>query len=179
MPSKLKKANAKFAKMSKTQKRVAIAKDVIAQIKCEKFIPETSIYVSFAKPLGPKDEGKELQKLLPLVGECTVCARGALFLSSVRKFNACEFQGVDVVSNTNISFKIERVYDGVCHEIRSEQESKFFSDYQMSMIESAFERRSMNKNGCEPQGAVLDRCLHFGDFPSITTLTDSSPSVRT
>ena len=67
-----------FNQLSKPAKRVALAKDVIAQIKSEKYISTSGIYGKARDAWGD---------VIPLadfksVGDnCTCCAKGALFIS--------------------------------------------------------------------------------------------------
>lgn len=77
-------------KLTRKQMAVAIAKDVIAQIKCRKYTPEAGIYVCGADDNIPVTAigNKQLQPFLKAGNlKCEVCAIGAVFLSSVRLFN--------------------------------------------------------------------------------------------
>lgn len=92
MKRKLQKAKAlpRKRKLTRKQMAVAIAKDVIAQIKCHKYTPESGTYVSGADDSIPTDAigCKQLQPFLKKKDlQCEVCAIGATFLSSVRLFN--------------------------------------------------------------------------------------------
>ena len=85
----------KKAKLTKEQtKIVAILKDALAQLKAEVFVASTGIYVDWGldgKISEIKNKKEELKKYLPeLVTKqkpCEVCAKGAIFLSGIRKFN--------------------------------------------------------------------------------------------
>lgn len=85
--------NKKFKSMSHKEQRIAIAKDVILQLGKGK-IQAAHVYFNFTK--GGWDvfekEAKSrkevnLQSFLKQSVECEVCAKGALFFSSVRKRN--------------------------------------------------------------------------------------------
>jgi hypothetical protein len=73
--------NAEFAGMTKMEKRVALAKDVLTQMELQNFIPTPGTYIdSFGgydkDEFGVTDYGK------PIIQEtCNVCALGALTLS--------------------------------------------------------------------------------------------------
>lgn len=88
-----KRANARFAKLSRNEQRVAIAKDVLKQIKAQSYIPSYGKYLD--APLGKHpepftfsaslEEPINLQNIIPT--RCSVCAIGALFVSMVRVGN--------------------------------------------------------------------------------------------
>lgn len=93
--SKIKEKNKSFSKLGKMQKRVMIARDVIAQVKAKKFKVKTGTYcdLKINKKYKPEVEGElELQSLMEsgVVEKCTVCAIGGIFASKVsigNKFN--------------------------------------------------------------------------------------------
>lgn len=107
--------------MSKADKRVAIARDVIQQIKAGQFIMECG---SWAEPCAPKKTKISQESLTvgqPLSCEC--CATGAMVLSSLRMFNVAVFKEIEekhVVSHLR----------------------KHFDEEQVKMIEHVFERGS-------------------------------------
>lgn len=85
---KLKSQNEAFEKMSKSEKRIAIAKDVIASIKSGKYNAQKEVYCSI--DVNPEynfeKKGKsELQTLMHsgAISSCTVCAIGGIFASKV------------------------------------------------------------------------------------------------
>jgi len=77
--------------MTKAQKRVAIAKDVIKQIAARNFRPKGGIYVSLAKPeAGMGDYETTADKAFFNARKrkpCVVCAKGAMVCSTIRLFN--------------------------------------------------------------------------------------------
>jgi len=72
--------------------RVAVAKDALKQIELEKFIPTCGNYIddNFENFLGSRDKDEQVQKALKQFqrkNSCSMCARGAILLSTIRKFN--------------------------------------------------------------------------------------------
>lgn len=130
----LKREKDEYKKMTKAEKRVAIAQDVIAQIKCETYVPQSGVYVDIDTSEKSDDIGQDLddieQKSADLLitegmVQCTVCAKGAMFMSHIRKdsdtctlSDAMEGQDENVIEN--------RLTDT-------------FSEEQLDLIESAFE----------------------------------------
>lgn len=118
------KKNAEFAIMTKSQKRVAVAKDVIASLKSgqikaiqgtwveplrrENFVPENKV--------GDVEFCDILNKT-----KCKCCGLGALFVEAVKRFN--KFKSVADVDHYD-------VYDYL---------DKIFSEEQLNMIECTFE----------------------------------------
>lgn len=87
LKAELKKQNAAFTKMTRTEKRIAIAQDVILALKKDRYYASPGTYCDLVFNHG-KDlvEGKvELQTLLHdgVVQQCDVCAIGSLFMSKV------------------------------------------------------------------------------------------------
>jgi len=84
----IKEHNARFAAASPAERRVMVAKDVIAQIKAKRFFATEGTYVDAvdAIPDGTRMDAP-LRNILKKVPECHVCAKGAAFLSLVRLAN--------------------------------------------------------------------------------------------
>ncbi len=125
----IREANNNFDKMTAAQKRVAIAKDVIAQLGKEKYNAESGTYLQLDESL-PSNKKQQLIDIFadPEMPTCTVCARGAMFCSAVRKFNDCTVGNVNGSDASNLVSSNFQKY-----------ERKFFSYKQVSLIESAFE----------------------------------------
>jgi hypothetical protein len=106
-----------------SEKRVAVLKDAIAQIKRETYVLKESngyvqeeltynikTLVEAAETLEPGSSKKlQLQKyldrLLKEISTCEVCAKGALLLSSIRKFNHVTLQEVEECDLENMASK--------------------------------------------------------------------------
>jgi hypothetical protein len=149
LAKQVKKNNKAFEKMEPNEKRIAIAKDVIAQLNSEKFLAAESCYLSFEgdsateeafkKAMSKATEETEFRDILKKVPQCEVCARGAMFASAVRLFNdfnvgamrKCEEDGGDS-SPSYVSIKTV--------------EKRYFSKLQVGLIELAFEGESNISN---------------------------------
>lgn len=125
------KANKEFSKLTASEKRVSIAKDVIKQLKAGSFIAAHRVYVR-SKQLQSKietlgfDDSCELKSLLPTV-TCECCAKGSLFLSEVSKRNKYK-----VDSSTSIFCDIDS-------ETITNRLNNLFTKNQLDLIETAFE----------------------------------------
>jgi hypothetical protein len=120
----------KYEKMSRTEKKVAIAKDVIAQIKAKKL----KVASGYGYVVGDLiDDLDVLKKYLPsqeiackMQKECSVCARGAMMLSRVAKFNNYEF----TASMSKIGIDNEDTFDAL---------KDAFTQHELDIIECCFE----------------------------------------
>lgn len=112
--------NSNFQAMPKEEKRVAIAKDVIAQIKAERYTPKKGSYVKFKNKCKLK-LGESIQQNFDKVN-CNVCAIGSMFMSDI-KFNN--------------KFTLDNfIYSG---EEQAKKLSKYFSNRDLNLIEYVFE----------------------------------------
>lgn len=107
---------------TKAQQRVAIAKDVLLQINLKKYTPSTGTYVATndGNDGHTMNQGALRDKHAPA---CTVCAKGALCLSAIRKFNS---------------------YGGTAGKLGDDEGvmkvlKRFFGHRQTELIEAAFE----------------------------------------
>jgi hypothetical protein len=114
----IKEWNEYFNSLTPAQKRVAIAKDVIEQVKAEKYFARNRTYIDFYNKL----EG-EIQSNFNKV-KCECCALGAMFLSDVKYTNQCTFEQA---KSTSFSFDEE-------NRLRN-----YFDVEQLILIEAAFE----------------------------------------
>jgi hypothetical protein len=138
----IKKDNKDFEKLPINEKRIAIAKDAISQLKKEKFLAVESCYISFEgddameaayeKAITKAEDETEFRDVLKKVPQCEVCARGALFVSSVRLFN-----------NFNVGAmkkcEAEEGNNSPGYDSIKKIEKRFFSVNQIGLIELAFE----------------------------------------
>ena len=118
------KKNALFKKMTPAQRRVAIAKDALKQVSRGKWEAESRVYVTFDNLSKP-----EVLNTCDLTEQdCRVCARGALFLAAVHKFNDFDFS------------KIDNDYIGEIHSSDfGNVETRLWSEEQLEEIEFIFE----------------------------------------
>ncbi len=118
--TQLKKWNDYFNSLTKPQKRVAIAEDVIKQIKAKKYTAKESTYLYISTTV---EDEEQLQSNFNNV-QCDCCALGGLFLSEVKFNNSCTIgeandYDFDVKGDTRLQ--------------------KYFSIEQLILIEAAFE----------------------------------------
>ncbi len=76
------KKNVAFSKMTMMEKRVALAQDVLASLKAEKYVAESGTYVQLCNT--ERNVGNTIQNLLKEGVQCNVCAIGSLFVSRVK-----------------------------------------------------------------------------------------------
>lgn len=117
----IEKWNNYFNSLSTEEKRVAIAKDVLAQIKDKRLIPMSMIYFVINTTL---DESSSIQANLNKV-TCHACALGSLMFSHIKYNNKVTVrEGSSICNNNSIS---ERLKD-------------YFDRTQLNLIETAFEK---------------------------------------
>lgn len=154
------KREAIFKKASATQKRVLIAKDVIAQIKAKKIKPESGTFVSVEKVKGfissseadkrtgawnyamnrlSDSAGSEADVrqlyLENTIQQCSCCALGGMFMS-------CTLYNNNTTVG-NLSYAADDIGDVILNEDNTEPLpnglNKFFSVAQLKLIEQTFE----------------------------------------
>lgn len=130
-----------FRALSPEEKRVAIARDAIAQIHEGRYRALRGIY--FNLPFDPEYRNRELRDVLSVAPTCTVCGLGACFASVIRLddalvVNAAEQVLYGQVLNYNKG-------DGAMGDRLKE----FFTEYQLDLIECAFEMDDSNADSLE------------------------------
>ncbi len=121
--TQIKKWNESFKRLSKPEQRVAIAKDVLAQIKAKKYIPYTRDYIRLK--FGSPTSGS-VQKQFDEIN-CHVCAIGSLFMSKVKFTNKCDFENIPSGSE------------------QAKQLEKYFSKKDIALMEYVFEDFDLNE----------------------------------
>lgn len=126
-------------RLTKAEKRVAVAKDALKQLHTEKYLAETGTYIgcNIDDTLGSDWRPDQAQKELKTMKPCSVCARGALLLSAVRKFNEATVS--DVL------------------QTKEWPSADLFGWEQLSLIEAAFEL--WEENGGKP----MPKAFAFGN----------------
>ena len=146
------KQNAAFNRLTTLQKRVAIAKDAIAQIQSGKYKPTTGKYIELNNSLKILGSGsKSLQDAFLNATKCQVCARGALFVSQICKGNKCSLSDIGL----HESDRYINLYNFKDHE------SKIWDEETIYLIESCFEKREM----CEESSVAysdIEAAIHYG-----------------
>jgi len=135
------KSNAAFKKATKAEKRVMIAKDVLAQIKAKRYIPESGTWVDANWNIrGGIDEIHETDSVQKLFADrtietCSVCALGGLFMSCTNLNNNTCVSDINYGGEgTEIG---ERIQGG---DTLSNGLNKIFSKKQLQLIEVYFEK---------------------------------------
>jgi hypothetical protein len=128
------KRNALFAKMPKARKRVAIARDVLAQLGT-KIVAITGQYL--ASDLRQLNAADQLQKHLVKIKTCKACALGAMFVCGVQIANDLTVRDSGLDSTGRLR-GIDRTRSTANVYLR-----RFFSREQLALIESAYEVTDM------------------------------------
>jgi hypothetical protein len=146
--------NAAFAKLSKAQKCVAVAKDVIEQIKLEKYQAKQQVYVNFLE-VPASYPGLDDYNYIPVSSDqfqeatlhdktvCQCCGIGGCLLSMVRLGNSVSLEDAAEVDDQDFITK---------------QLSKIMSRRQIRMIELAFEE----EGHADFSDTINNRCIVFG-----------------
>lgn len=163
----LKKRNEWFSSLSKADKRVEIAKDILIQLDKENYEAHSGIYVYISnfdidnkKNLLAFED--DIQANFDKMNTCEVCAIGACIMSIARLGNSLTFGDV-------IDIDIENDNDNVENKIKS-----IFSPKQMSLIEAYFEGRHSDFmfTGSMNIGVELDNI----DLGKAATFSDKYPN---
>ena len=153
------KREAIFKKASPTQKRVLIAKDVIAQIKAKKIKPESGTFVSVEKIKGfissseadkrtgawnyamsrlSDSEGSaaDVRQLYldNTLQQCSCCALGGMFMSCTLYNNNTTVEDLEHAGNDIGEVLLEETGEKLSNGL-----NKFFSVAQLKLIEQTFE----------------------------------------
>jgi hypothetical protein len=135
--------NAKFASLTKAQKRVAIAKDVLLQLRLEHINAVSGVYLDF-----PEAKQNDVGECLvdsdaPVsavynVRDCDVCAKGALFLSAARVKKGKTMRDL-MITHDSGNVDANALNDNSIVRYLSD----IFDDQQLWLIEAAFEQNDM------------------------------------
>jgi len=125
----IKRKNKTFKKLTKPQKRVAIAKDVLKQIKDKSLIPDRYNYLIPASSFNFYESGGEELSTVLYNESCRVCALGSVFACIIKKEN--DF----IIPNQSLRLEGDKYGADLRRRVR-----KYFSSLQMAMIESAYMR---------------------------------------
>lgn len=139
LAAKLKRRNREFAKLTKAQKRVRIAKDVLAQLATGKLKAKNLVYLHSTRVLD-EDPTADLGAVLEQAPSCNVCALGAVFSCAVMRADNLTVQEAGPVSyydpdgmSSGQQLRRQSVYAYV---------ERFFSPTQRALIEMWFEADS-------------------------------------
>lgn len=128
--------NAEFKKATKSQKRVMIAQDVLAQLKAKRYIPESGVWVEPRYKSGKMgNEEESVQKLFAEknITKCNVCALGAMFMSCTNMNNNTTVDDLDDECTGMLGDLISDNYK------LSNGLNRIFTYQQLALIETYFE----------------------------------------
>lgn len=161
--NKIAKENAAFEKLSPAKKRVAIARDVLAQLNAKRFIATPG---NWAVPKGKESllsaseaktkQNKELQEIFSKIKTCNTCALGGLFVCAVESADKIKVKDLlDFKSNE------EAPFDDTCDVDINEDDittylEKYFSYDQLAEIEYAFEQGGGALSGSQEALSFVD-----------------------
>jgi hypothetical protein len=137
------KASEKYKAMTRPERRVAIAKDVIKTVRAGGFggVDDGLGYIEGkGARCGVNIDSDRAQEIMPT---CSVCARGAMMLCRIAKFNAIEVFVDEIVRRDHTTQALEDA----------------FGEKQMNIIEAAFECRE----GYAEYTSLARKAVAFGD----------------
>ena len=147
--------NAAFRRLSASAKRVAIAKDVLAQIAARKYRATCGVYVDGLKTEDVPGE-TQLQEIVAGQREsCEVCGIGSVFMSAVRLGdNLTVGEALSVAG-----------YDSYVNEsVMADKVREYFAPAQLALIETAFERGPVGiSEDWHQDSAAPERAIRFGN----------------
>lgn len=168
--AKIKKTTDEFRKASAAEKRVMIAKDVLAQIKAQRYIPEHAVWVSPTFDVksevkyndgyaydADEQSDRSVQELWASkeLQTCNVCALGGMFMSCVGLNNNTTIK--------NLNEETECLSDIIVNDgYISNGLNKFFTKSQLALIEIYFEGGS--------GGFYIDGLVD-GDYGTVSSAT--------
>lgn len=140
--------------LSKVNARIAIAKDVLAQLKAKTFRAESGTYCHFIAKnnklifrQGDVEQKRDMQDILKKrMHHCNVCAKGALFVSMVRKYDAVPVTHTLSLQGRYLSGNFVTSYL-----------NQYFSKSQLQLIERTFENIFNGRDYDPPYGPVRDK----------------------
>jgi len=118
-------SNKEFSKMTPAEKRVAIAQDCIDRINLGQLRGTTGTVIDVSCKFDYGDSLKDLLSTKTKSLQCSVCAKGGLFMSYIGRVNEFTFNDLDYTNTLNGS--------------EMEKLKEIFNWEQLSLIETAFE----------------------------------------
>lgn len=130
----------KKTKLTKAQMRVAVARDVLKRIRTSFYRPTKGAYVAVRRATLPvtislKPDAQVKPLVQSLEGKCEICAKGAIFLSTVLKYNDLKLGEVSNWSDLSSYYSIP----ALPHANIKPTNERLFSESQLELIERCFE----------------------------------------
>lgn len=158
LENEIARRNRLFKGKTAAQKRVLIAKDVIAQIVAKKFKATFGTYIHITNVLYCGDIKSAQTQLLHTNSVCKCCAIGSVLASCILFNNK-----VDVESANNLHMNGDRYSDfEKTHPLRTSGLHSVFSMKQLLLMEAIFERHSEN-DICDNHEISFDKVCEIYD----------------
>ena len=131
---RIQEENQWFKGLTKSQKRVQIALDVLTQLRTKRIVAQAGMYFegTLSKDELQVSENTDMQEVLRNTETCTACAVGSLFVCAVERFD--KFKATDVFDYDEVDKEFEIDIDQFDSYLE-----KFFTPKQLGMMEAAFE----------------------------------------
>lgn len=126
LADRIRRTNASFLRATAAEKRVQIARDVLAQIKAKRIIPQSTYFTNAPIENAVRGLKLELQEVFSKMPNCRVCGIGACFVTVVER--------LDDIGTDDI------VLDSRYDQIEYLEQKKIFTGPQLDIIEDCFER---------------------------------------
>lgn len=123
------KKKSKFDLATKPQRRVMIAKDVIAQLNTKQLVAASGSYVALNDAAKNIDSDESVKSNYAKIKKCNVCALGACLMSATKFGNILSFEDISATNmvDTHNDHPSKRLF------------KKIFTPKQLLMVESTFE----------------------------------------
>jgi hypothetical protein len=161
MPVKAIKPAKPFSSLTKGEQRVQIARDALKWIRKPNVKVHSGNYFKVTKGEDTIKVGDDLNQHLSSIN-CTVCAKGGLFIAHVDRFDRCKVPGYYYRSGPDL-------YSLGDEWSITKRLSSHFSLLQLDMIETAFEKRAINDHTNKLKSMSTERhtplvmsCIKFG-----------------
>ena len=159
MEKALSAKNKAFWAKSKSEQRIAVAKDVIASIKSGFYKAETGTYfavINLKKEIEspPIKLDKAISELKNKGASCEVCGIGGCFTSLIKLGNNAKTEDFLGASIDN--------YDGIHDDDMRVLLRKVFSSQQLTLIECAFERTTILEDKIGVRHKLKENAADFG-----------------
>lgn len=143
-----------YSEMTPEQKRMAIAKDVITHVRTERLRPQCGAYLlwndDFRVDVIDKGNAAEVMQ------HCTVCAKGAMVLTRIDRFNSLTLPASGRIFNADCVESLDDIFD----------------EWQLELIEAAFEcaaQRDLEYEELLEVAAEMQAAVAFGELHETPT----------
>lgn len=118
-------------KRTRAEERVLIFRDIIAQLRARRFVARAGTYLTAPVHVPAKNEPMDARDLLPEMGLCRVCQRGAVVMAMIARHDQ-----LIVPSYMEVEEEVRWVINRLNHEYVAQ----LFTGTQMLLMECAFEQ---------------------------------------